>query len=401
VAEQTVVIVGAGLGGLRTAESLRSHGFTGKIQIVGDEMYLPYNRPPLSKDALKSELSHEDLKYRLRDTVSDIEWILGEPATQLHLDDMKVSLANGTELSFDGLVIATGIRPRLLPIPGPTSGLFTLRNLTEAQLLREVIKPGENLVIIGSGFIGCEVAATATQLGATVQVVSLDQEPMMTPLGIELGKSMRQRHESKGVTFHLGRTVTEFNGSNHITGVTLDNGEVLPTNIVVEAVGSVPNTEWLEGNGLDTTNGVLVDQSMHVLGTDLPVVAVGDIARHPHPLYLGESLRIEHWNMPTETGKLAGATLAAILNGVPTDQIAFSALPSFWSDQYEFQIQSYGVPGIACTSKLVSGAYNEPCIVEYFDAEGGLCGVVGIDTVRELLPYRKQLLSLCAVKPST
>jgi NADPH-dependent 2,4-dienoyl-CoA reductase/sulfur reductase-like enzyme len=396
MAEQKVVIVGAGLGGLRTAESLRSHGFSGKIQIVGDETYLPYNRPPLSKDALKSGLTHEDLQYRLRDSVSDIEWMLGEPATQLDLDDMKVSLADGAELFFDGLVIATGIRPRLLPIPGPTKGLFTLRNLTEAQQLRQVIKPGANLVIIGSGFIGCELAATATQLGASVHVVSLDQEPMITPLGIELGASMRQRHEINGVTFHLGRTVTEFNGFDHITGVTLDNGEVLTTNIVVEAVGSVPNTEWLEGNGLDISNGVLVDKSMHVLGTDLPVVAVGDIARHPHPLYLGESLRIEHWNMPTETGKVAGATLAAILAGESIDQIAFNGLPAFWSDQFEFQIQAYGVPGTASSSKLVMGEYNGPCIVEYLDPKGELCGVVGIDTAKELLPYRKQLLSRLA-----
>jgi NADPH-dependent 2,4-dienoyl-CoA reductase/sulfur reductase-like enzyme len=393
VSEQTVVIVGAGLGGLRTAESLRAHGFSGKIHIVGDENLLPYNRPPLSKEALKSDLTHSDLIYRHRESVKDVEWILGEPVTQLHLDRKSVSLADGAELFFDGLVIATGIRPRILPIPGPTKGLYTLRNLREAEQLREVLKPNENVVIIGSGFIGCELAATATQLGAKVQVVSLDQEPMIMPLGIELGRSMRQRHENNGVTFHMGRTVTQFNGADQITGVTLDNGEVLTTNIVVEAVGSVPNTEWLEGNGLDTSNGVLVDKSMHVLGTDLPVVAVGDIARHPNPLYLGESLRIEHWNMPTETGKVAGATLAAILAGGSPDPAPFTALPAFWSDQFEFQIQAYGVPGIAGSSKLVFGEFTGPCVVEYFDPEGELCGVVGIDTVKELLPYRKQLLS--------
>jgi NADPH-dependent 2,4-dienoyl-CoA reductase/sulfur reductase-like enzyme len=361
--------------------------------IVGDEIHLPYNRPPLSKDALKSGLTHEDLKYRQRDSVSDVEWILGEPATQLHLDRKTVSLADGSELSFDGLVIATGIRPRLLPIPGPTKGLYTLRNLTEASQLREAIKPGENLVIIGSGFIGCELAATATQMNAVVHVVSLDHEPMIMPLGAELGKSMRIRHENKGVTFHLGRTVTNFNGTDHITGVTLDNGDVISTHTVVEAVGSVPNTEWLADNGLDISDGVLVDQYMHALETELPVVAVGDIARHPHPLYLGEFLRIEHWNMPTETGEVAGATLAAILAGESHDLAKFTALPAFWSDQFEFQVQAYGVPGTANSSKLVMGDYSGPCIVEYFDSAGELCGVIGIDTVKELLPHRKQLLS--------
>ena len=133
MSEQTVVIVGAGLGGLRTAESLRAHGFSGKIHIVGDENLLPYNRPPLSKEALKSDLTHSDLIYRHRESVKDVEWVLGEPVTQLHLDRKSVSLADGTELFFDGLVIATGIRPRILSPPGRTTGWSTVRNLREAE----------------------------------------------------------------------------------------------------------------------------------------------------------------------------------------------------------------------------------------------------------------------------
>lgn len=391
-----VVIVGAGLGGLRAAESLRANGFTGTITIVGDEQFHPYNRPPLSKDALKSGLGHEELKFRQRDSVADVEWILGEPATALDLAQRTVSLADGQVINFDGLVIATGIRPRLLPIPGPTQGLFTLRTLKDAQALREAIQPNENIVIIGSGFIGCEVAATATLLGAKVHVVSLDQEPMIMPLGKDLAASMRQRHESKGVVFHLGRTVTSFNGTDHITSVTLDNGEVIPTTVVVEAIGSVTNVEWLEGNGLDLSNGVLVDHSMRVAGTDIPVVAVGDIARHPGALYPNTPRRIEHWNMPTETGKRAGATLAALMNDQEPASGSFTALPTFWSDQFDFQVQSYGLPGGADHSKLVSGDYSGPCIVEYFDSDGTLCGVIGIDTVKELVPYRKQFVERLA-----
>lgn len=394
MSEQRVVIVGAGLGGLRTAESLRANGYTGSIVIVGDEEYRAYNRPPLSKEALKSGIAPEDLYFREKESIADVEWLLGEPATQVDLAGRVVTLANGQQLTFDGLVIATGIRSRLLPIPGPTKGLYTLRTITDAQEIKEAIQPGHNLVIIGSGFIGCEVAATATALGATVHVVSLDQEPMIRPLGVELGAAMRRRHEAHGVVFHLGRTVAQFDGTDHITGVTLDNGEVIPTEVVIEAIGSVTNTEWLTGNDLDLSDGVLVDSNMQVIGTDVPAVAVGDIARHPNSRYADNNLRIEHWNMPTETGKRAGATLAALLAGQPIPAQEFNALPSFWSDQYDFQIQSYGVPGLATQSVVVSGDVDGPCIVEYRDDADQVVGVVGIDTIKELMPYRKQLMSL-------
>jgi 3-phenylpropionate/trans-cinnamate dioxygenase ferredoxin reductase component len=396
---QRVVIVGAGLGGLRAAEALRANGFAGEIDIVGDEEHIPYNRPPLSKEALKSGLGHEDLKFRQRDSIADVHWRLGSGARSLNLEKRTLTLDNGEELIFDGLVIATGIRPRLLPIPGPTQGLFTLRTLSDAQKLREAIVPGENLVILGSGFIGCELAATGTLLGANVHVVSLDSEPMVMPMGLELGGAMRRRHEAKGVTFHLGRTVSSFNGDEKIESVTLDNGDVIPTGVVVEAIGSVPNVEWLEGNDLDLSNGVLVDHTMRLVGpvgtegTDVPVVAVGDIARHPSVLYADGPRRIEHWNMPTETGKRAGATLAALLRGdAPTDE-PFAALPAFWSDQFEYQLQSYGLPGAAASSKVVSGGLDGPCIVEYFNDKGHVVGVIGIDTVKELVPYRKQLMN--------
>jgi len=393
VSEKRVLIVGGGLGGLRTAEALRANGFIGEIAIVGDEEFQPYNRPPLSKAALSSDLSHEELKFRQRDSVADVKWILGSAAEKLSADTQEVTLADGTSHTFDALVIATGIRPRLLPIPGPTQGLHTLRTLNDAQSLKAEIKPGSNVVIIGSGFIGCELAATATKLGATVHVVSLDAQPMIMPMGADLGAAMRKRHEEKGVTFHLGHTVAQFNGETQIESVTLDSGETLPADVVVEAIGSVPNTEWLRDNGLNLENGVLVDSNMRAVGSSIPIYAVGDASNHPNKFYGDQTRRIEHWNMPTETGKRAGAALAAELTGseLPTDD--FFALPAFWSDQYEFQLQSYGLPGSAGSSKVVSGELDGPCIVEYFDSSNKLCGVIGIDTVKELMPYRKKFLA--------
>ena len=395
-----VLIVGAGLGGLRTAEALRSNGFSGEIVIVGDESHQPYNRPPLSKEALHSGLSHENLKFRQRDSIADVSWVLGSAAVKLDLAEHKVILADGTCCTFDALVVSTGIRPRLLPIPGPTQGLFTLRTLNDAQSLKAAIGPGVNVVILGSGFIGCELAATATTLGANVHVVSLDIEPMVMPMGVDLGAAMRKRHETKGVTFHLGHTVEKFNGNHHIESVTLDSGEVITASVVIEAVGSVPNTQWLHDNGLHLDDGVLVDSNMRALGAQIPIYAVGDISNHPNKFYGDRTRRIEHWNMPTETGKRAGAALAAELAGrdLPADE--FFALPAFWSDQYEFQLQSYGLPGAGTSHRVASGTLDGACIVEYFDEAGVLCGVIGIDTVKELLPYRTQFMAAKSWEPN-
>jgi NADPH-dependent 2,4-dienoyl-CoA reductase/sulfur reductase-like enzyme len=201
---------------------------------------------------------------------------------------------------------------------------------------------------------------------------------------------MRRRHEAHGVHFHLGHSIDAFAGGDRIRSVSLSNGTELPADVVIEAVGSVANTEWLAGNGLDLTDGVLVDESMRV-ATDLaPVVAVGDIARHPNALFGGIARRIEHWNMPTETGRRAGATLAALLAGGEPDGAPFTAMPSFWSDQYDYTLQSFGMPGIADRIEVVDGDPDGPCIVEYHDSSG-LVGVVGVDRTPDLIPYRKQL----------
>jgi len=386
-----VVIVGAGLGGLRAAEALRGAGYEGHLVIVGEEPHLPYNRPPLSKEALAGGVDVEDLHFRRRSSIDDVEWRLGSGATSVDLTERTVCLEDGSVLPFAGLVVATGIRPRQLPIPGPTEGRFLLRNADDAAELRAALGPGSRLVIMGAGFIGCEVAATARKLGADVDIVALDDEPMVRPLGPKFGAAMRARHEAQGVAFHLGRTVAEFLGDDRVTGVRLDDGTEIPATIVLEAVGSVPNVEWLEGNGLDLVDGVLVDEALQVIGSAAPVVAVGDIARHPNALFPGGPWRIEHWNMPTEMGRHAGRTLADELAGTEPHGGPFSALPSFWSDQYDLNIQSYGMPSLG-EPVLVDGDWDGDCIVEY-RRDGELMGVVGVNRSKDLMDYRKQLLA--------
>jgi 3-phenylpropionate/trans-cinnamate dioxygenase ferredoxin reductase subunit len=387
-----VVVVGGGLGGLRTAESLRASGYAAAITVVGEEPHLPYNRPPLSKEALANGVNVEELHFRRRPSVDDVQWQLGSAIVASDLSQQTLTSADGTKIPFTGLVIATGIRPRELPIPGPSEGLFFLRTAEDAHQLRIHLGQGKRLVIIGSGFIGCEVASTARSMGCEVDIVSLDSQPMIRPLGEDLGSAMRAHHQARGVRFHLGRTVTEFLGREAIAGVRLDDGTAINADLVLEAIGSSPNTEWLTDNGLDLSNGVLTDEYLRVAGTDVPAVAVGDVARHPNALFPGSTYRIEHWNMPTEMGKRAGATLAALMRGDQPEGEPFRGLPSFWSDQYDLALQSFGLPGSAQRYELVEGDYRGDCIVAYYD-DSGLVGVVGVNKTPELMPFRKELMA--------
>ena len=386
----SVVIVGAGLGGLRAAEALRANGFTGTITVVGDEEHLPYNRPPLSKEALAGGIDVAGLEFRRKASIDDVDWRLGSAAVASDLGARTVTLADGTVLAFDGLVVASGIRPRRLPIPGPDAGQHVLRTAADALDVRGILRPGAHVLIMGAGFIGCETAATARKLGAEVAIVAIDEQPMVRPLGAELGAGMRRRHEEHGVRFHLGHTIDAFDGDGRVQAAILSDGTELPADLVIEAVGSVTNAEWLAGNGLDLSDGLLTDSAMQVATELAPVVAVGDIARHPNALFGSVARRVEHWNMPTETGRRAGATLAALLAGDEPDRGPFTGMPSFWSDQYHHKLQSFGMPGLADRIELVEGDVDGPCIVEYHDASG-LVGVVGVDRTAELAPYRRQL----------
>ncbi len=385
-----VVIVGGGLGALRTAESLRSAGHSGPITVVGDELFPPYNRPPLSKDALLDGIDMARLEFRRRPSVDDVTWRLGRRVVAADLSSGTITLDDGTLLKADGLVVASGIRPRRLPLAGPAEGRFALRTAADAEQIRSRLTPGSHVLIMGAGFIGCEVAATARRLGCEVTVVALDDEPMIRPLGAQVGAAMRRRHEREGVRFRLGHTIDSFHGDEQVRSASLSDGSELPADVVVEAVGSVTNTEWLDGNALDLSDGVLVDSAMRIVGSAMPAVAVGDVARHPNALFGNVPYRVEHWSIPTETGRRAGRTLAAQLSGDDPDTGPFTALPSFWSDQYDISLQSFGMPGLATRLEVVDGSLDEPCIIEYRD-DDGLVGVVGIDRTSDLTGYRTRL----------
>jgi len=402
VTSQRALVVGAGLGGLRTAEALRAAGFTGQVLVIGDEDWAPYNRPPLSKEALAGELEHDKLAFRVRSNAADVVWRHGERVHSADLDGRTVTLGSGETLGYDALVAATGVSARRLPLPGPpptaAGGRHVIRTLDDAIGLRAVLVPGARVVVLGAGFIGCEVAATARKLGCEVDCVAIDLLPMIRPLGVELAAELQRRHEVQGVTFHLGVGVTEFLGDEHVTGVVLSDDTRLDADVVLEALGSRCNVAWLEGNGLDLTDGVLTDTALRPLRAGAPVdgvAAVGDVVRFPNLRFDDRAWRVEHWNIPTDSGRRAGAVLSAYLGDEGYDEVAgapWTLLPSFWSDQYDTRLQSYGMPGLADPDgiRLLEGTLDDECVVGYHRGDD-LVGVVGIGMLRAVNGYRDKV----------
>ncbi|MFE1753544.1 NAD(P)/FAD-dependent oxidoreductase [Streptomyces anandii] len=374
-----VVVAGASMAGLRAAEQLRAAGHTGPITLIGDEPHMPYNRPPLSKEVLAGKASFESLAFRPRAAVADVEWRLGTKVVAADLDRRRVRLDDGATLSYAALVVATGMRPRRLRCPGPLAGRHTVRTLADARGLRAALtRPGVRVVVVGAGFIGCEVAATAVALGAAeVTVVDPLPLPMAGPLGELLGRALLRRHEARGVRFALGAGVTGFDGDGHVTKVVLDDGTVLPADVVVESVGSVANTEWLDGNGLDLTDGVLTDEHLRAGGRP-DVVAVGDVARFPNARYDGVPRRVEHWSIPTDTAKHAARVLAAHLGGAEPDPAPFAPLPTFWSDQHDFRLQSFGAPALGLDDVRVLEGRPDGDLLAGYHRGGRLVGVVAL-----------------------
>jgi 3-phenylpropionate/trans-cinnamate dioxygenase ferredoxin reductase component len=391
VTASRIVVVGAGIAGLRTAEALRSEGFDGELVMIGDEVHPPYSRPPLSKDLLAGRHSPEDIALKPVRDLGNISWRLGATVVAATLANREVLLEDASTIAYDGLVIATGVRSRRLDLPGPVAGRHALRSLTDAMTLRPLLGPDRRVVVIGAGFIGCEVAATARLLGCEVTVVAPEAVPMERPLGHALGGELRRRHEDRGVQFRLQHTINSVHGDEAVTAVELATGEVLPCDVMLEAVGSIPNVEWLRHNDISLVDGVVCDSHLEVEGHE-QVVAVGDVAHFPHAMFGGVTARVEHWNVPTETARQAAATLAARLAGRPLDNEPFFMLPVFWTHQFDTRLQSFGLPGLGAGDiRVLSGSLDGGVVMGYF-SQDRLVGIVGTTGPKELLPYRAQLL---------
>ncbi|MFM2411862.1 MAG: hypothetical protein RLZZ587_195 [Actinomycetota bacterium] len=381
-----VVIVGASMGGLRMAEALRRFGYDGPITAIGDETHAPYNRPPLSKEVLATEVSHEAVAFPQRPATADVNWVLGTRAVSADLDHQTVTDSNGEVHPYRTLIIATGLRPRRLHVPNSElAGRHAVRTLDDAIALRADLQPGAKVVVVGAGFIGCEVAATARKLGCEVTVVGPGALPMLRPLGHELAEEMMRRHIDHGVTFRMKTSVVDLVGESRVTGVVLDDGTTIDCDVLVESIGSHPNTEWLDGLDLDLTRGVLADSSLRAMKQDGSpwdnVFAIGDVARFPIPTFDNEARQVEHWNIPTDTAKRAAQVITAEFSS-PEDyeRVAaerFAPIPSFWSDQYDNHLLAYGLLALADESRLLEGDLAGDCVFGYY-RKGEMVGVCGI-----------------------
>jgi 3-phenylpropionate/trans-cinnamate dioxygenase ferredoxin reductase component len=384
----TVVVVGASLAGLRAAETLRRAGFAGEVVLLGAESHFPpYDRPPLSKQVLAGQWEPDQARLRLDDGVA-LDVRPGILATSLDLGCNIVVLEDGSKLGFDGLVIATGAAPRRLPVPGAgLTGVHLLRSADDCFRLRAGLQPGTRLVVAGAGFIGMEVAATARGLGAEVTVTDPLPAPMLRAVGPTMGAAVAALHESRGVRCLLGQPVAGFAGDSALTGVALADGQVLPADVAVVAIGAVPETGWLAGSGLRIDDGVVCDESLFAAGTR-HVVAAGDVARWPHPL-LHQSLRVEHWTNAVTQAQAAARNLHARLSG-SGPVTPYAALPYFWTDQYDWKLQLIGLPGEDLT--VEEGSLAGGKMVAALSTGGELTGMLCLNWPARLAACRRRLL---------
>ena len=386
----TVVIVGSSLAGLRAAETLRLEKYEGRIIIVGAEDRQPYDRPPLSKKVLAGEWEAERISLRKPEDLAklNIDWKLGSAATALDTKNRTIALASGETISFDGLIIATGSGVRKLPNQPEWKGIHVVRTLDDSLNLRADLNPGARLVVIGAGFIGLEVAATAKARDCEVTVLEGAPAPMMRGLGAEMGQAAALVHADNGVQLRCDVKVARLvEGSpGAVGGVALDGGEIVPADVVVVGIGVVPATQWLENTALELRDGVVCDTT---LNAGVPgIYAAGDVCRWFNNLY-DQEMRVEHWTTASEQGAAAASNLLAVSLGEQPKP--YAAVPFFWSDQFTARIQFLGRANGDEISHVVVGSPEERSFVALYEKDGYLKAALGVSRPKQLMPFRKLL----------
>ena len=365
------MIVGGGLAAARTAEHLRKSGYTAPITLVSDEPHLPYDRPPLSKEMLQDAQKNLDdvlLKPAEFYADNDIALNLGSPAQSVDTAARTLALFDGTVLDYDELVIATGLAPKRIPSFPDLAGIRVLRSYDEAMALREQAASARRAVVIGAGFIGCEVAASLRKLGVDVVLVEPQPAPLATVLGQEIGELIARLHRSEGVDVRTGVGVAGVRADDageRVTAVELTDGTVIDADLVVVGIGSRPATDWLVGSGVALDNGVLCDEVGRT--SDPHVWALGDVASWRDAT--GHQRRVEHWSNVADQARIL---VAAALGQDPP---SLTVVPYFWSDQYDVKIQCLGEPEATDVVHLAEDDGRK--FLAYYERDGVLVGVVG------------------------
>ncbi|MBC3189501.1 FAD-dependent oxidoreductase [Pseudonocardia sp. C8] len=387
-----VVVVGASLAGLRAAEVLRDNGFDGELTLIGDEPDEPYDRPPLSKAVLSGWLTTDQIWLpQSRDL--DARWLLGTRAAGLDVPRREVLLADGRRIGFDRMLMATGTRARPWPqqVENSLTGVHVLRGRDDAHRLRAELAAGpRRVLVIGGGFIGCEVASSCKELGLSVTLIQRSGAPLISAVGSVVGGFVAEQMREAGVDLRLHTTATRLEGdqSGRLCRATLSDGHVLEVDVAVVALGSIRNIEWLDGAGLAADHrGVVCDAACRVFDAEGVITddlfAAGDIARWPHPLYTGELISIEHWSNAVDQAAIAAHNMLCS----PAARRAHQSLPAFWSDQFGLNIKSIGLPNLADQVVIAQGTLDARCFVAAYGRHGRLVGAVAINSPRVLDGY--------------
>jgi len=337
----TIVIVGAGLAGAKAAQTVRDEGYEGPVLLLGREPVHPYERPPLSKGLLLGSTPRDEIFVNPLQWYADHAVELRTEADVVGLDAAarRLTLADGSTVDYEKLLLTTGSTPRTLTVAGADlDGVLSLRTLADSDRISQALKAGANVVIIGAGWIGLEIASAARQRDANVTVVEVADLPLQRVLGDDVARVFLRLHETHGVDFRLGAQVASLEGEDgHVTGVTLGDGTVLPADVVVVGVGITPNVQLAEQAGLDVRDGVVVDAGLRT--SDPNIWAAGDVASAYHPL-LERHIRVEHWANALNGGPVAAKSMLG-------QDVSYDLLPYFFTDQYDLGMEysGYAAPG--------------------------------------------------------
>ncbi|WP_426996375.1 NAD(P)/FAD-dependent oxidoreductase [Pseudarthrobacter sp. N5] len=389
-----IVIAGAGLAGATAARTLRSEGYSGPITVIGAEQHHPYLRPPLSKEYLLGKAA-EDAIPVVPDAwyvENDVELRLGISVTGVDPEAKSVRLGDGSSLHYSALLLATGALPRQLPLTGTgLSGVTTFRTLDDSRRLRKVLAGGgRNVVMIGSGWIGMELAAAARSYANEVTLLGLEDIPLGAAIGSDLGRFFRSLHESNGVNFRLPASAREIIGeSGSVTGVITDSGELLPADAVVIAVGVAPDTALAAAAGLELRNGILTDASLRTSREG--IFAAGDVANALHP-FTGEHHRSEHWSNALNGGKIAAKSMLGL-------DAALDTVPYFYTDQFDVSMEYSGFPALASGAEpVIRGSLESKEFIAFWQRDGQVVAGMNVNWPRSKPTAQKVIKTLITAR---
>jgi 3-phenylpropionate/trans-cinnamate dioxygenase ferredoxin reductase subunit len=389
---ETIIVIGAGHAGAQLVESLRSGGFDGRLVLIGDETYRPYDRPATSKGLLGGELEIERAFLKRESYYDDqkIELLLGCTARKIDRSAKSVTLSDGRTLAYDKLIIATGARARKIDVPGAElDGVFYLRSLADSLAIGKKLVPGAHLLIVGGGYVGLEVAASAIKRGARVTVVEVQDRLLGRVAGAEIADFYAREHRARGVEIRLGTAVERFIGTGAVTGARLSGGAEIAIDAAVVGVGAIPNTELAAEAGLAVDNGIVVDDCGRTL--DPAIFAAGDATNHPNAL-LGRRLRLE--SVPAAMGQ--ARAIASAICGEPKPYVE---IPWFWSDQFDLKLQIVGLsePG---DRVVLRGDPASRKFAAFYLRDGVVVAVNAVNSAKDFIGGRKLVLERKRADPA-